>query len=231
MGAHRMFAPITVPAEAGRRRVHRIICSECKASHDVSANTYGGSRNIEDLLRVFARGGWEVGKSSSADLCPSCSAEKRKAKRTRPDAPKHTAEVIQMSSVTKPAAPEPEPPVEMGRDDRRIIFAKLDEVYLSAEVGYSAGWTDKRIAADLGVPRGWVEAVRDEMFGPARDNEDIRALRADFGAMQAEIAPLAQRVDTLLAQAKTASVELIELRNRCERLAKRIAEIEAHVIP
>lgn len=68
-----------------------------------------------------------------------------------------------------------EPPREMSRDDRRLIFAKLDEVYVDENTGYSAGWTDDKVATDLGVPRAWVAQIRDENFGPGT-NEEITKL-------------------------------------------------------
>lgn len=236
MGAQRNFLPVTIPAEAGRRRVHRITCAECHTTNEVSANTHCGSRAVEDLMRVWSRGGWTIGKNPSGDICPQCSSEKRRARRARNETTMPSAEVIHMTSAR--AVPpnagvkiEPDKPVEMGRDDRRIIFAKLDEVYLSADQGYSKGWTDKRIAEDLGVPRAWVEGVREEMFGPARDNEDIRALRTELDGLRAALEPTERRCDALLTQAKTASLAVVELRERMDRLAKRLAEVEAHVIP
>jgi hypothetical protein len=122
-----------------------------------------------------------------------------------------------------------EPPVEMGRDDRRIIFAKLDEVYLSAEQGYSSGWTDHRIAADLGVPRAWVEQVREEMFGPARDNEDIREARAELAAIRGDMTICASRIEALFNEVKAAKEEFAALRQRADRFEKRVGEIEKQV--
>lgn len=232
MGAQRHFLPVSVPAEVGRRRVHRIVCAECPTSHEVSANTHCGSRAVEDLMRVWQRGGWTIGKNPSGDLCPACSSEKRKARRARTEPQMPSAEVIPMTSARSvPPKIEAEPPREMERDDRRIIFSKLDEHYLSADKGYSAGWTDKRIADDLGVPRAWVANVREEMFGPARDNEEIRAVRSELDQLKTAIEPAERRVDALLAQAKAASLTVVELRERTEKLSKRLAEIETHVVP
>lgn len=240
MSAARYFHPITVPAEAGRRRVHRIACSECPTNHEISANTYCGSLATEDLLRRWARAGWVVGAKPNADLCPSCAAAKRKARRIKAGAhvPPEPAPVA-ILDLSEPAPMSPtnvhhlpvivEPPVEMGRDDRRIIFAKLDEVYLSADKGYSAGWTDHRIATDLGVPRAWVERVREEMFGPARDNEDIRELREHFAALRGDMNICASRIEALLNEAKVAKEEFVALRQRADRFEKRIGEIEKQV--
>jgi hypothetical protein len=59
-------------------------------------------------------------------------------------------------------------PRELGREDRRIINDKLDEVY--GREAYKAPWTDAAVAKDLGVPRDWVVQVREQFFGPAGSN-------------------------------------------------------------
>jgi hypothetical protein len=76
----------------------------------------------------------------------------------------------------QPSAVAVEPPREMSRDDRRVIFAKLDEVYIDENKGYDNGWSDHRVAVDLGVPRAWVASVREEMFGPDKSNAEAREL-------------------------------------------------------
>lgn len=74
-------------------------------------------------------------------------------------------------------------PREMSRDDRRVIFAKLDEVYLDEKRGYEQGWSDHRVATDLGVPRKWVETIRAENFGNIGTNEDMAAFMAEAEAL------------------------------------------------
>lgn len=67
---------------------------------------------------------------------------------------------------TRPELVKAEPPLEIGADDRRLIFGKLNEVYIDQDRGYSNGWSDERVATDMGVARAWVAKVRDEFFGP-----------------------------------------------------------------
>lgn len=66
----------------------------------------------------------------------------------------------------------PEEPKKLGRDERRLVFEKLNEHYVSEATGYANGWSDKRVADELGCPRKWVEDVREEMFGPVKVNND-----------------------------------------------------------
>lgn len=57
----------------------------------------------------------------------------------------------------------------MGRQDKQIIFAKLMEAYPNVDKGYVAGWSDQKVADDLGVPVEWVASVREADFGPEFD--------------------------------------------------------------
>lgn len=69
-----------------------------------------------------------------------------------------------------------DPPREPTKDERRLIFGKLDQVYLDEKRGYEKGWSDARVAEDLGVPRAWVEAIRAMNFGEENASEDARQL-------------------------------------------------------
>lgn len=66
--SRRRFDPVVVPVGDGTpvmRRVHRFRCP-CGTVHDVSANTYGGSRNTEDLGRIMhVEDGLTAGSSAS----------------------------------------------------------------------------------------------------------------------------------------------------------------------
>lgn len=52
----------------------------------------------------------------------------------------------------------------MDKADRRIVFAKLNEVY--GDDMYLEDWIDQKVAEDLGVPVEWVAEVREGDFGP-----------------------------------------------------------------
>lgn len=55
-------------------------------------------------------------------------------------------------------------PREMDKTDRRLIFARLNEIY--GDDMYLEDWTDDKAAADLDVPVEWVATVREADFGP-----------------------------------------------------------------
>ena len=262
----REFMPITLAMEGGRRRVHRIQCSiaGCKNHDDVSANTFSGSLWTEDLQKRWGRKGWRIGVKPSDDVCPICVAAEARMRRSRyQKAPKPmTAEIIDMATAQKPVQQQPaplktlaslgeatglrpedltvEPPAAMARDDRRLIFQKLDEVYLDEKTGYSGDWTDARVATHLGVPRAWVAAVREENFGPEKSNEEVRAVLAEIKEVRAVLAEikevraniegLVQRgeqnrneAQRLVEAMRAATARLDALDNRLGRIEKSIA--------
>jgi hypothetical protein len=80
-----------------------------------------------------------------------------------------------------------EEPKKMGRDEKRLVFEKLNEHYVSETVGYADGFSDKRIAEELGCPRKWVEDVREEMFGPVRINNEAKNFVGRIAALDQKI--------------------------------------------
>jgi hypothetical protein len=147
-----------------------IVCSRCGAQDKIADR-----KHLPDdvLIKKFSARGWAVStRNRGRHLCPACSETKSK--------------VIPMRKTDDGAPAVAEPPREMSRDDRRIIFARLADVYLDETRGYDSGWTDHRVAEDLGVPRAWVEKIREENFGPERSNEDARQAVAEARTIAAE---------------------------------------------
>lgn len=167
--SNRVFGVCSVEYGGRRQRGAQVECP-CGKWERVPANNvsgrpdrHGESSEGKILKRKFEALGWFVGIRPREDRCPECMKRLEKPKET-PMATTPTTE-----QLVKPA-PEPK---EMTREHRRIIFAKISEVYDSDK--YANGWTDKRLAEDLGCPRAWVAQVRDEMFGAEGANEDIMA--------------------------------------------------------
>ena len=100
----------------------------------------------------------------------------------------------------------------MTREDRRIVFEKLNEVYVNDKVGYGAGWTDEKVATDLGVPRAWVRLIREENFGDEVGNEDIRNQ--------------IKEAQTILAQVRAIEPEMRRLESENRRLLSIADKIE-----
>ena len=107
----------------------------------------------------------------------------------------------------------------MTREHRRVVFLKLEEVYLDEKAGYSAGWTDARVATDLGVPRAWVSKIRDENFGPGT-SEEIETALAAAKKLDADISAFRKDVAALIAR----DVEIQKRADTVERMFRRIEQ-------
>ena len=207
------FEHTRVPYGDDGKLVRGIIarCS-CGAAIPLPVNTMNGFKTsdaeveFQFIAKILEQKGWRVGRRREAHLCPKCAAAK--IKRVSQEKP--------MVSVNKPVEPSLQVVQEnarvMQREDRRIIFEKLNEVYVSDKVGYGTGWTDEKVATDLGVPRAWVQLIRKENFGDEVGNEEIRKQLEDGKKMLAEI--------------RQAEDWLRKIMHFGERLEKQLAEIQ-----
>lgn len=142
----------------------KIICAKCGKHQSAKIPLMKAgmrkeeSKAIQFVSNKFRKSGWFVGKSAPHDVCEVCWREKMES---------HS------SSAKIPPINTVNPERKMSRDDKRIIFEKINDVYIDERAGYSSPWTDERISIDLGVPRAWVASVREEMFGPIGSNDEI----------------------------------------------------------
>lgn len=165
-------------------------CSQCREEDFVIQN--GRSRMPPDAIhRKFSQAGWAIGRKASDDMCPACVAKKVENRKER-----------HMDKQQNKPAVVAVPPRQMSRDDRRLIFAKLEEVYVSETVGYAPGWTDEKVATDLGTPRAWVETIRDENFGPLKDNAETRKLLSEVESLETQVKAIEAKAVALLRQAQ-----------------------------
>lgn len=116
-----------------------------------------------------------------------------------------------------------EPPRQMTKEDRRLIFAKIDEVYLDESKGYSSGWSDKKVASDLGVPAAWVKTIREENFGSEGANEDVKALIVEAREIERQIREIDDGLRKSLEQATRTSDAL---NSKIADVLTRLAKIE-----
>lgn len=239
MSAGRTFPIVAVRrADAGPLQSgSEIVCGACGAKDHVLNSNRDKAAPPEVIRRWFTDRGWTFGARPQDDRCPTCNAQARKKKgRILPDlsAADRTAKEPQMTEPAKPpVAPppaeaptfrvvEPAPAREMTRDDRRIILSKLQDVYVDEAVGYDRGWSDKRVAEDLGVPRAWVAELREPNFGPARDNEDVRALLAAQERVAQEAAEIKEATVALVERAAALAGEVAALRKTADAIRKAV---------
>lgn len=178
------FSKTTITAPNCRpTQAYSIQCRKCGAVEKLAIPNHGKDPSPENVAAKFRNKGWSVAARRGHDVCPSCQS-RNKAK----------LRVVSESEETQPF--HAEPPREMSREDRRVIFAKLNDVYLDEDQGYDAGWSDAKVADDLGVPRAWITAIREENFGAEIIIGDgAKALIAEFNDLLKEQARFAKDYD------------------------------------
>jgi len=236
------FEACTLPigGEGHPKRAVKATCGYCSNTETLPINThkgkYGSDEEIVERLvaEKFETIGWLIGKTASQHRCPSCYAaikasRKRKSEMknsaSEPAITEASSKIVQMPVLNIPPSPPVQEPVpaqsgtkQPTRDERRIIFQKLNEVYVGEETGYSAGWSDKRIAADLGVPMAWIKIIRDENFGPNID-EAMVTLINEAKAVLIEIQAAKLDADKIATQIK-------ELNRKADGIEQRLKKVE-----
>ena len=165
----RTFQRTTIQHQNSRMQfAYQMLCSKCGAVEKIP---FAGAVAPEFVSEKFRQKGWTVATHEGGDVCPKCATRRKPRKAEAAE----TSNVVELASHAIVA----EPPREMSREDRRIVFAKINEVYLDENKGYDPPWTDAKVAADLGVPRDWVRVVREENFGAEAGNSEIDDVLAE----------------------------------------------------
>jgi hypothetical protein len=181
------------------------VCCKCRRVFFVNGATVGHHTLPDSVVaKKFAAKGWHLGSNKKKDTCPDCLKVRRKPQPTVKEEPELGKDPPVIPVIPRIDGASELPPREMTREDRRIIFAKLEEVYVDEQTGYSREWHDARVAADLNCPRKWVETIREENFGPQRTEQS------------AEIAELTKKLDGV-----TASLSLLTDQNSIHNAALR----------
>lgn len=175
------------------RSVYVMTCCFCGESESIGSGGKGQVLHNTFIAQKFEQKGWFVGRQSDGhDVCPKCVEEKKRNRK-----------MTEQKNVVE-LKPQADPPRQMKFDDRRVILAKIEEVYLDETRGYDKGWSDNRVATDLGVPRAWVTKLREENFGPSGINEDM----LDY----------VQQAEALLLKAQETKAEALEIAKRATDL-------------
>lgn len=180
------------------------------------------------IARKLESEGWKTLKAKDGPVCPSCVArgtaepsklhviEARPEDQAKPIPIKNFKD-LDILTLTQLGQTSPKPP-ELTKENRRVILAKLEDVYVDETTGYSAGWTDAKVAADLGVPRAWVTTLRAENFGP-EGNEEIKVALAEAKELMAAI-------NKAMCAFGEQNRIIDELERRAEKIERTIIEIE-----
>ena len=206
----------------------------------------------------FRNKGWLIGAGPRADRCPEHAHKAKTAhyepakmedmspfhrdnqgnKMPAPKTPAPTQpvsadiqernEVAYEEAVAKVSEPATEIKKEMSKADRRIIFNKIEDVYLEEATGYKSDWNDQKVADDLGVSVDWVSSIREENFGPAGNQAAVLAETREMGV----------KITASIAELKALGNHIKELSDafnskysHLEQAAKDFAELYKSIAP
>ena len=211
-----------------RFRVRHLTCSEPTCQREEEINDTGERQLPPYVVRKkFMQKGWEIGKDREHDRCPTCVANARVARRkpreekvVKIDANANIPLTERAVNLGAGQLPEKMPPRTMDTDDRRIIFAAIDECWAGKEEGYKTPWTDQKVASELSVPVAWVAEVRGQFFGEARDNSEIRELLARIDAACAEARKSIEEAEKLRKEAVALNTKATTLNRNIDDLRR-----------
>jgi hypothetical protein len=196
-----------------------IRCKGCPRTDTITAGM-GGKLAGQKAPITFTRKGWQVGKRADCDYCYDCVVKLKSIRH------KHAQEKP-MATVTPITAARAEPPPELSKADRRVIFLKLEEVYTDEQTGYQKGWDDAAVARDLNVERAWVATVREENFGPEKSEDFTRVLDegkslvAEARALLADTAKAQELFRAVTQASAKLDLRLTKLETELKDIAKR----------
>jgi hypothetical protein len=213
----RLFDKTTINVPGARPQpAYLIECSKCGETEKVTTSTNGKTMAPEGIAAKFRNIGWIVGSRHSHDICPKC--QPKRESRYTPFTIKKQAE-LPVSEATAPI----DAPREMSKADRRVILAKIEDVYLDETSGYGTGWSDQKVADDLGVPRAWVKFLREENFGSEGANEEVVKLLADAKALGEQFEAAKQ---SAMAEVARADAAIRKVASQIDEIIGRVSAIE-----
>ena len=228
----RRFPEVDIGEGGEHLLAHEITCSVCGAVAYFPFKRRVEFRPPHAIAAHFRVEGWSVGAKSRTDLCPVHAVARRGRRPASTKTPEETKPMTTpVKAAASPAAPKADPPKTMSRADRRIVHAKIAEVYDDRHERYFDGWTDAKGAADLGqhVPVAWVREIRDLDFGPEGSNpmfDDFLKRQAAFAtdreAVQALMLRHLEAGRDLRRRLDDLDVKAIELSKLAGRIEKEI---------
>lgn len=256
MAKVREFGSVSKLHEGKMLKGAKIKCSKCGASQEYY--NYSGTVSSEHLPKEFARRGWFVGNNERTDLCPTCIGKMRakpkpetavngkattgtEANQSQTLTPEEVERRHDIAAAVKPIETKtleikkPEPsrmvstvPREMDKTDRRLIFARLNEIY--GDDMYLEDWTDLKAATDLDVPVEWVATVREADFGPntnaALKANAIAAKEKALSGVGEKIERQLMLIEKKLEQMQALDEKVTKIHNEIADQIERFEEVE-----
>lgn len=177
--------------------------------------------------KFFQNKGWELGRSHHMDVCPSCLKPVRKhnpkpkVESSDEDDMAYKRFVPNMSVSGASDNSKADAPRVMTRDERLITMDKIRDVHDGDS--YSSGWSDRRVSEDLGIPRAWVEDIRENvlMFKGAGDGAWEKLLFEEIVPFRNQLDDMSKRLIEQQGQVDAFRAKLVELERRGEKAVSR----------
>lgn len=80
------------------------------------------------------------------------------------------------------------------KKSHRLVMQALEDYYDEAKSTYREGWTDKKVASEIGVSEASVASVREEFFGPLGEPSELTAIRDALVHAEGETRKIRQRL-------------------------------------
>lgn len=196
----RQFPTLSVRGEDGRTHLRPLI--QCAICHTRETAVRNGSLNDDEL---FVKKGWEVGKSNAFDYCPGCIREREAKKK-----------VVKMEDHVKNNGTATAPGV-MSKEEGRILSRLIEDRWDEAAVRYRPGWSDAKLAAEVGKPVAWVKERRELDFGGTGEDPGV----VDFIAEQVKLDTEMQGLRSLMEELAGSVSELGSQHDKVQRLLEK----------
>jgi hypothetical protein len=204
--------------------VMRFQCVECGELLDlIVSKAAHGNTNPEVIAQRAGRFGWKADAyRKNRCWCPRC-AGPRKPKPAPVPIPEQ-GKVIPMTQAV--------PIREITAAQKQRVRSLLDKHFDDSIGAYLDGMTDLKVAEALGIPRTFVEQIRDAAYGPIRISPELSDARAALEALDKKIASAKEQFEKRTDQitknfAKEIVDIVVDLTKTSTELSKRLDRIAA----
>jgi hypothetical protein len=168
-------------------------CGACPATERIHLHV---NMTPEAVKHKFRNRDWVIERHhADGHRCPTC----RRAAQPAPTSKKETP--VMANNVTALPAGSAAPGSAAVRDatplEMRRIFALVEGHFDEAKGCYTGGYTDERVARELGLPRALITRVREESGLKIKGNPEVIALRADIDGLKDLLSGLETRCAAL----------------------------------
>jgi hypothetical protein len=154
----------------------------CKHGHEIT-ESFKMHMPPDKAKKVFANKGWRFwGKSTT------CPEHTRKDDRMPANDSRTTLRAVANSTASEIALGFAVAPIasEEAKVAKRMAIMLLEDKFDAKGGRYKDGFSDLKVAKEVGLAEAAVSEIREEFFGPIREPAEIGELREKLAALQAQ---------------------------------------------